>query len=119
MEPTAHNNRIQVFSSEGKFINKWGGESGQGDKGDKAGWFDVATGIGIDGVGRVYVADFYNHRIQIFDSNGEFITSIGKQGSHKGEFERPTDVAVDNQGNVFVVDWGNDRIQKFSMRWKN
>jgi hypothetical protein len=36
--------------------------------------------------GRVYVADYANHRIQIFDS----------------------------QGNVYVADYGNDRIQKFT-----
>lgn len=115
----AYNNRIQAFSPGGEFVNKWGGSSGKGDKGSEPGWFDVATGIDIDGQGRVYVADFYNHRIQVFDSDGKFITSFGKRGPGEGEFDRPTDVAVDNRGNVFVVDWGNDRIQKFIVKWSD
>ena len=98
-------------------MNKWGGPSGLGDAGGSKGWFNVATGIGIDRQGRVYVADFENHRIQIFKRDGNFITSFGKQGTGPGEFERTTDVAIDNQGDVFVVDWGNNRIQKFVIKW--
>jgi len=107
-----------VFSSQGAFVRKWGGASGRGDKGDLNGWFNVATGIGIDTEGRVYVADFDNHRIQIFDRKGNFITSFGTRGSGSGEFERPTDVTVDKHGNIIVVDWGNNRIQKFSIEWE-
>lgn len=114
----AYNNRIQVFRPDGVYVIKWGGDSGKGDKGDKPGWFDVVTGIDTDTQGRVYVADFYNNRVQVFSPDGEFITSFGKQGSREGEFERPTDVAVDNHGNIFVADWGNNRIQKFSMSIK-
>jgi len=112
----AYNNRIQVFTPEGEFIRKWGDSPPLGNKAAE-GSFNVATGIGIDSEGRVYVADFYNDRIQIFDPEGNFIMSFGKQGKGEGEFERPTDVAIDRNGNIYVVDWGNDRVQKLRINW--
>lgn len=112
----AYNNRVQVFSPEGEFIKKWGDTPALGKK-EIEGSFNVATGLGIDTEGRVYVADFYNHRIQVFDSEGDFLTSFGQQGIKEGEFERPTDVEVDKEGNIYVVDWGNDRVQKLRIKW--
>ena len=95
-------------------MTKWGGLWGTGLKGSSPGSFNVATGIEVDRQGRVYVADFYNHRIQVFTDDGDFLVEFGAQGSAPGEFERPTDVAVDAQGGIFVVDFGNHRIQKFT-----
>jgi len=110
----SYNNRIQKFSPEGKFVTKWGGFLGTGIKGNSSGSFDVATAIEVDVQGRVYVADFYNHRIQVFTGDGDFLVEFGVQGSAPGEFERPTDMTVDSQGNIYVVDFGNNRIQKFA-----
>src|SRR6266545_335054 len=60
-------NRIQVFSSTGTFLRKWGSE-GSGD-----GQFQTPSGIAIDGNGNVYVTDTGNARIQVFDSAGNFL----------------------------------------------
>jgi DNA-binding beta-propeller fold protein YncE len=63
------NNRIQVFTEAGAFINKWGtGGSGNGQ-------FDGPRGIAIGGNGLVYVADSGNNRIQVFQDNGVFLRS--------------------------------------------
>ncbi|MCP5017469.1 MAG: 6-bladed beta-propeller, partial [Ketobacter sp.] len=35
------------------------------------------SGIAVDGSGNVYVVDFENHRIQKFDSEGDFLTKWG------------------------------------------
>jgi tripartite motif-containing protein 71 len=56
------------------------------------------------------VADFFNHRIQIFSPTGEFIRSIGRKGSEKGCFVMPIGVCA-MDGNIVVSDSGNDRIQ--------
>ncbi len=71
---------------------------------------DIAVGSG----GYVYVADMYNHRIQKFTSNGQFVTKWGSYGSEDGQFDSPSGIAVDSSGNVYVVDGGNGRIQKFT-----
>jgi len=112
----AYNNRVQVFTPDGKFVRKWGDTPALGNKALE-GSFNVATGLGVDSEGRVFVADFYNHRIQVFDPEGKFLLSFGAQGDGEGEFERPTDVAVDTKGNIYVVDWGNDRVQKLRIAW--
>ena len=77
------------------------------------GRFNVATSVAVGPENFVYVADFYNHRIQIIGDDGQFVSAFGSQGSGDGQFERPTDMAFDADGNLYVVDFGNDRIQKF------
>ena len=110
----SYNNRIQKFSPDGKFETKWGGFLGTGLKGDSSGSFNVVTAIEVDALGQVFVADFYNHRIQAFTDEGDFLVKFGSQVSVPGVFERPTEMTVDSKGNIYVVDFGNNRIQKFA-----
>ncbi len=70
--------------------------------------------MGADSSGRIYVADFENHRIQVFDSDGRFLTAFGERGSERGRLEHPTDLDVGPDGRIYVVDFGNDRVQVFS-----
>lgn len=110
----AYNHRIQRYAPDGRRLDTWGGPMGLGVPGPWKGWFTVATGVHVDDAGRVFVADFYNHRVQAFDPSGRFVTEWGTPGTGDGEFDRPTDVASGPDGTVYVVDFGNDRIQVFS-----
>ena len=109
----AYNDRIQIFTPEGEFLRKWGGPFATDIPGSANGWFNVATGVGAGKDGVVFVADFYNHRIQKFTSEGEFLVAFGEEGTGEGQLDRPTDMAVDDDGNVYVVDFGNHRVQVF------
>ena len=62
------NARIHKYSPDGRLQFSWG-ESGTGP-----GQFNIAHNIGTDSNGRVYLADRENHRVQVFDSNGTFLT---------------------------------------------
>ena len=110
----SYKNQIQKFSPDGNFETKWGGFLGTGLKGDSSGSFNVATAIEVDTLGQVFVADFYNHRIQVFTGEGDFLVEFGSQGSVPGEFERPTDMTVDSKGNIYALDFGNHLIQEFA-----
>ncbi len=61
----------------------------------------------------VYVVDTLNHRIQKFDSSGNFLTKWGRNGGGEGRFTFPYGIASGNSGNVYVADTGNNRIQEF------
>jgi aldose sugar dehydrogenase len=73
------------------------------------------SGIALDQEGNVYVADTGNNRIQVFSSNGTFISQWGRHGSRDGALRDPQGIAIDSSsGNVYVADTSNNRIQVFS-----
>jgi len=63
---------------------------------------------------RILVADSGNHRLQAFDSWGNFLAEFGGLGSGEGQFNNPQGLAVDTSGRVIVVDQGNNRLQILS-----
>lgn len=60
------NSRVHKYSAEGRLLFSWGAP------GTDPGEFSIAHNIVTDADGYVYVADRENHRIQIFDSEGNF-----------------------------------------------
>ncbi|MCI0730793.1 MAG: hypothetical protein L0332_29275, partial [Chloroflexi bacterium] len=55
----------------------------------------------------------FNHRIQKFDSDGNYLAQWGSLGTGNGEFDAPSGVAVDAAGNIYVAEQYNHRVQKF------
>ena len=62
------NARIHKFSAEGEYLFSWGAY------GTDPGQFNLPHSVCTDSNGKVYVADRENHRIQIFDDQGNYIT---------------------------------------------
>lgn len=85
------NSRIHKFSPDGTLVLSWGAP-GRGP-----GQFRVPHGVWVDSGDRVHVADRENGRVQVFTSEGEFVTEWP-------DFYRPTDVYVDSNGTVYVTD---------------
>ena len=104
---------MQAFGKDGEFLRKWGGPFALNIYGPFNGWFTTVTAIALDGKGNVFVADFYNHRIQKFTRDGEFLTSFGVEGNGEGEFFHPIAMAAAANGSIYVVDFGNNRIQQW------
>jgi hypothetical protein len=104
-----HNHRVQRFTSDGRFITKWGNYGSNLD-----GYFVGPSDVATDQAGDVYVTDTFNSRVQKFTSSGQFITKWGTLGSGDGEFRKPLAVATDQAGNVYVLDAENSRVQKFT-----
>jgi tripartite motif-containing protein 71 len=113
-------NRIQKLDSEGKFITAWGSE-GSGD-GEFLLWFirDASRrpvgDVAVDAQGHVYVADSGNSRIQVFDSEGQFLAKWGEEGMGDGQFYTPLGVAVGPEGDVYVTDTSRGDVQRFDSR---
>jgi len=107
------NHRIQFFDSNGVFAGEWGGYGETTAQATAApGTFNEPWGIAVAPDGTIYVADTWNHRIQHFTADGEFINSFGQfgQGYEADTFWGPRSIVVDDQGRIFVVDTGNKRV---------
>ncbi|MEW6296631.1 MAG: peptidyl-alpha-hydroxyglycine alpha-amidating lyase family protein [Thermodesulfobacteriota bacterium] len=87
------NARVHVFSPAGALLFSWG-EPGTGP-----GQFRLPHAIAVDRRGRVYVADRENSRIQVFTSQGAYLT----QWTH---VQRPDDLYIDADENLFVAELG-------------
>lgn len=110
------NDRVQKFDSNGNFILKFGNKDAEPS--DELGKFDNPRHVTVDkNLEHVYVVDSKNNRIQKFDTNGNFVESIGKLGSNIGEFNLPTTIEIDSKNNFIVNERGNERIQKFDSQW--
>ena len=133
------NNRIMRFDAAGQ-ATSWGSvcilESGAGciDPDGTgplplgAGQFYEPWGVTVDAQGRVYVADTWNHRIQVFDNQGRFLGQWGEGRLVDAEldvrgragtpyaFYGPRGVAVDSQGRVYVTDTGNERVLVYAVQ---
>jgi DNA-binding beta-propeller fold protein YncE len=86
------------------------------NRGSGPGEFRYPAFITIGPEGSVYVTDQMNFRVQVFDSNGNYLTEIGKLGDVPGTFARPKGVAVDSEGHIYVADGAFGNIQIFDAR---
>jgi DNA-binding beta-propeller fold protein YncE len=107
------NDRIQVFSPEGKWLRQWGGH------GYEPGEMMKPRALAIDENDRLFVADSCNHRIQVFDTQGKVLNSWGTRGDAPGQMRYPYDLAIGPDHCLYVCEYGNDRVQKFDLNGKS
>lgn len=82
---------------------------GEGE--DENSIFFQAAAMAVDETGTMFIVDSGNHRIQVFDPEGKFVQSIGKQGQGPGEFDRLGAFFLAGDGTLYARD--NNRIQRF------
>jgi DNA-binding beta-propeller fold protein YncE len=70
--------------------------------------------VAVSAAGIVYVADWFNHRVQMFTTGGTYLGQWGQLGAGNGQFFYPSAIAFDPPGRVLVVDNGNSRVQMFT-----
>ena len=89
--PEGSTGRIIKFSPEGEYIMEWG------VIGDGPGEFRTPHGMAFDSQGRLFVADRGNHRIQIFDQDGNHLDSYHA-------FSRISGLFIDRDDNLYAID---------------
>jgi DNA-binding beta-propeller fold protein YncE len=99
---------VRKYDRSGTLLDEWG------DPGQFA--FAKGSGIALDSVGNVYVADTGHHSVQVLGPDGSFIESFGSYGKAPGQFRSPFGVAVhEATDTLYVVDSLNDRVQAFAL----
>ncbi|MBF0343616.1 MAG: VCBS repeat-containing protein [Nitrospirae bacterium] len=107
-------------------INSFGGS------GSTTGMLNAPHGVAVDNVGNIYVADTDNHRIQKFDSSGNFISYWNNSGvgtsskalgvlslnalNQANDFFSPDGITIDSSGKtpfVYVTDLYSNQIIKY------
>jgi DNA-binding beta-propeller fold protein YncE len=96
--------RIQLFTSQGQFIEEWGG-------------FRQPTDFFLDRDGTLYVAELQS-RVSILNREGAVQARLGGEESRKpGQFVAPHGVWTDSRGDLYVGEvLAGQRIQKFARR---
>jgi DNA-binding beta-propeller fold protein YncE len=108
------NDRIQVFTKEGKFVKEK--QLFPDTLSDGSVW-DIA--FSHDPQQRfLYVADGANEHVYIVDRNSlEVLTSFGTGGRQPGQFFGVHSIAVDSKGNIYTTEtYTGKRLQKFVLK---
>ena len=110
--------RIRRVGADGSILTVAGGEPGFADGAGRAARFSTPSGLAVDRVGALVVADTANHAIRRVTVDGTVSTIAGapSPGYRDGPdaaalFNAPLGVAVDRAGRIIVADTYNDRIR--------
>lgn len=118
------NHTIRKITTAGT-VSTLAGAAGQPGFADGSGTsarFNNPSGIDVDLIGNVYVADTTNNVIRKITPSGNVTTLAGLNGvsgtsdgaGNAALFNQPVGLAVDNAANVYVADTGNSTIRHIS-----
>jgi streptogramin lyase len=100
------NDRILVFSPDGKKILRQFGKRGSGP-----GEFNQPHALAFDAQGRLFVGDRSNNRVQIFDQSGTFIAEWP-------QFSRPSGLFIDRNGMLYSADSESGSVNPAHGDWQ-
>ncbi len=101
--------RLQKLTTDGVCVKS----VGTNDFGNSPTQFNSPTGITVHPTtGQIFVADYDNNRVQVFNNNLSHLRSITLKGNK--QFQQPRDVALDNEGCLYVTDSFNHCITKLT-----
>lgn len=106
------NNRIQVFSDRGKYLDDIGGFGWQKEQ------FDAPQDIWARSTINIWVADYNNQRVQRLDKDLNFLGSLESNSAEdeRFQFREVLSAAYSAQGDLFLLDNGERKVVKFNPR---
>lgn len=106
------NDRVEVFDRAGAFLRCFARAGGMmGPR--KVGTIQGLTG---DALGRIYMADSFQGRVQVFDTQGVPLAWIGSFGEGPaGQLRTPVGICIDASNRLFVASHNSSRIEVFGL----
>jgi hypothetical protein len=83
------NQRVQRFTSEGKFLSTFAVQPHAG-------------GLAVDAEGNVYVAHWNSNKVAAYSPTGELLREWGQKGTADGEFRLPGSIAIGPDGLIYT-----------------
>ena len=99
---------VQMLSKDFEFLGKIS------SAGTREGHLTAPSGLGFDSQENLYVADEFLNSVSVFDPDGKFLRSWGKQGNSDGQFDNPSSLMIVDDV-VFISDTLNNRILKYDL----
>jgi DNA-binding beta-propeller fold protein YncE len=107
------NNRVVMFSKDGKFLKQVGkGAGGPADKGTGNGEWVLPHKLALDANDNMYIVDRENRRIQVFDRNLNYVRQFTNEGWN------PWDIGISRKGDDgfgYIADHAGERVHKISL----
>ena len=105
-------NRVAKFDADGNFLLDWGMAGEPGGNETRPGYMNNVHGVAVDvETGRVFVNDRNNHRVQIFDEDGDYLSEWGIS-------QRPSSIHLIQIGqdrNIIAYDQGTQKMLKWDL----
>lgn len=103
-------NRLLKLSHTGKLIETIGGKGSGNYQFSKPVDVDATNGL------KIFVTDYNNRRVQVFDKRGQYLSSISASDAFGNNRPySPTQIAVNGLGEVFFVDEAEHYIRRFDL----
>jgi len=82
-------------------------------EGDEKYMLNMPIDINVSEDGTIYVMDWGDVCIKVYNSSGEYLDTVGREGIGPGEFSTPAYMAVSPDGRIFLLDGRNQRVSIF------
>jgi len=86
------------------------------EKGEEPYILNQPIDLKVDDEGNIYVLDWGDTRIQVYNSQGKYLRTIGRKGQGPGEFDTPSYFALSSDGKIFLMDGRNQRVSILDTR---
>jgi DNA-binding beta-propeller fold protein YncE len=114
-----HNTLQNIVDCKGKLqlklIRVWGGYEEE----DENKFFYTPGSVAVDDNQLVYICDWHNHCVKVFNNNGNYVRTIGRKGQGPQDLYGPNYITFSPGGDLLVYELGNRRLQWFSPDGKN
>lgn len=85
------------------------------ESGDENYIFSGLRSVQVDDQENIYVLDWKDIKIKVFDNEGKHLRTFGKKGQGPGELQSPSGMDLTQGGRLAILDRGNKRIAFYSL----